>query len=902
MIRFGIAQRSRRAGVGGMARRPVIVVTAVLGLLANPMVALANPAHHDNGTRVLRAPYVHGPTRPAIQGRVEVPSLRTEYSDTYQLPNGQLQAVVSAGPVNYQRSDGSFVPIDDSLKPSPAAGYAFENAAGPFQAEFPTSLATLPVTISAGTRWLSFGLDGASPGAGSATNSGDHVTYRNALPNVSLDEQTTNTGIKESIVLAAAPSTPISFDVAASQGLTLALGDDGSIDATDNGHQTFSIPAPTMSDANGTTSSNVRYTLRQNATGWTLTLNPDPSWLGAAGRAWPVTIDPTVGISSSLYCTLAAATPTTSSCNGSTVSVGYATTGATGPDHAYLNFAGLTSSVPSNSVVLRADLQLTINGTTSTSTTPLDLYRAKRNVTSGATWNKYDGSNNWQAAGGTGTNDIDTTTTAYSTAAGDHVASVGASSSGTIDFYPQKLVQDWVRGSDPTGVANQGLLLKETSDTVHNVISFYGTGTNQPTLTVYYLSSQSGDQSYYPTLDQPLTDRDSSSVNLASGNFLVTDHDIDVAGVGQNFDVDRYYNSRQALYQSLAPGWAMSYMQLLTIQTNGNVVYQAPSGWELPFALNTDGTYQTPPGMSATLTKVSGTVYTLTDNQTQTVNTYTYQTTGNYALTKSADRNGNAITYTLNTSGLPSSATDTQGRSYAFGYTSGLLTSITDTNGPSTRVWGYSYTSGMLTSYTDPDSNTTQYGYTGANLTSITDPNLNVTQIAYTNSQATSITYGFGTSDAAATTVSYNPGTGCTVPCTIVTKKHNAAATSYNTTYLLNNMDEATKVTDALGHNRSTTYDPNANVNTFNGDTTSTLFTITRDLTTQNVMSVQAPTEVPAAAIQAYKTASVTTREPASPAVRTCRTPAQTAQATSPVTATTTMATTPAPRCHPPSP
>ncbi len=84
--------------------------------------------------------------------RVEVAGLRTKYSRTYRTAEGDLEAVVSAGPVNYQDQRGAWQPIDDTLVPSAASGYAWQNRADGYRVLLPADLGGAPVRTSAAAR------------------------------------------------------------------------------------------------------------------------------------------------------------------------------------------------------------------------------------------------------------------------------------------------------------------------------------------------------------------------------------------------------------------------------------------------------------------------------------------------------------------------------------------------------------------------------------------------------------------------------------------------------------------------------------------------------------------------------------------------------------------------------
>jgi hypothetical protein len=85
------------------------------------------------------------------------------------------------------------------------------------------------------------------------------------------------------------------------------------------------------------------------------------------------------------------------------------------------------SSIASNATISSAILSLWVASSTATQTGYVGVYRCKRAWTqANATWNKYDGTNAWQTAGGTGTNDYDstewgTTSVAYNIADGTEV-------------------------------------------------------------------------------------------------------------------------------------------------------------------------------------------------------------------------------------------------------------------------------------------------------------------------------------------------------------------------------------------------------------------------------------------------------------------------------------------------
>ncbi len=79
----------------------------------------------------------------------------------------------------------------------------------------------------------------------------------------------------------------------------------------------------------------------------------------------------------------------------------------------------------------------------------------------------------------------------------------------------------------------------------HNWVSRFAsteTGANAPRASVLWVP-RLGQQSFDTVLSDSISDRTSVGVNVANGNLLVRTTDVQVAGTGQDLDVDRTYNS-----------------------------------------------------------------------------------------------------------------------------------------------------------------------------------------------------------------------------------------------------------------------------------------------------------------------------------------------------------------------
>ncbi len=409
----------------------------------------------------------------ASQGQVEVVSARTRTSRTYKTASG-YRTEVFEGPINYRDAHGAWQAIDNTLIPappggpfSPAAGYSYTNSRSDVSIHLPSDIGNNQVVLSAGSKWVSFGLEGVSA---QGSIRGDTETFKSARLGLAVSYQSLNSGLKETLTLAG-PASPHSFTyhLSESAGLIASLDGSGAVTVVDGlGRTVFLIAPPLMYDSSPTpaeTSSAVAYTLTPAATGQNLALVADPAWLATPGRQWPVVIDPTVTYTgTSQDCWMKQSAPNYNYCGQSHLNVGN-----TSVERALLQFA---VNIPSNSTVQSADMALYLR-TAMTNSATLNLHQLTQAWTMGATWSKYDGTNPWTTAGGTFASTISAST------------SVGTAT-GWYHWYPTQLVQGWVSGS----MINDGMLLKAASEGGAAEASFKSTETSDsalwPYLTITY--------------------------------------------------------------------------------------------------------------------------------------------------------------------------------------------------------------------------------------------------------------------------------------------------------------------------------------------------------------------------------------------------------------------------------
>ncbi|MGH3083712.1 MAG: RHS repeat-associated core domain-containing protein, partial [Gaiellaceae bacterium] len=670
--------------------------------------------------------------------------------------------------------------------------------------------------------WVSYALAGAR---GTGAVAGSAKTYREALPATDLRLRALADGVKEELVLRN-PSAPerFAYTLETSSGISARLNAEGGVDFVDPAGRTrFAFAAPLVEDSAGTPASrrSLRYGLVRTGSRYILTLALDRGWLRSPARTWPVVVDPSLIVTASRDCFITGGSAAnTSFCRDTMLNVGWDGQKAS---RALLYFPvqeNLTDA--RGAIVLNAEMRLHLNSKTSSNTATLSAHRVTNEWFSDATWINRDGFTPipWTSPGGD-----------FEAAPAAKLEAVGGSL-GWQSFSPTNLVQDWIDGS----ATNSGVLVKQEDENVVNVLSFgskYDLGFNYPEVRFTY-HWRTGLRPFYTLESEQLSGRQALHVNPTSGNLVVQASDLKIAGTGLDLGVERYYNSLSAAKsefggREFGSSWILGtgvdvYLRFFA---DGTVGYYAPSGFATRFLRNDDGTYRSPNGIAATLTRDPGTgTYTLiahADGSRQN-----FRADG--MLASLEDANGNEIEFSY----VPSNwihvtngwkltqIRDTQGRITTFTYNDAIerLTKITD---PSGRSYQYGYNgAGQLTSYTDPASKVTAYAYNGAGLLSrITDPKQNQTRFTYdADNRVLSVKRVTNNSTGAGPTTTYRYGPDPTDPtlcddpawigCTQTTDPNGNRTKYYFDPYRL-----VRKVKDALGNNVLVTYTPDLSLQTY---------------------------------------------------------------------------------------
>ncbi|MDT8910042.1 RHS repeat-associated core domain-containing protein [Amycolatopsis sp. PS_44_ISF1] len=312
----------------------------------------------------------------------------------------------------------------------------------------------------------------------------------------------------------------------------------------------------------------------------------------------------------------------------------------------------------------------------------------------------------------------------------------------------------------------------------------------------------------------PISDKVSASVDVGTGNLLLTSSDLALPGIQGDLQLGLTYNSLRLGPGAALPdgsagaGWAMRVGQdtKVILNSDNSVLYLAPEGREGLFQPAGGTAYQAPAGFKVTMVKTAS-GWTITDHDTNAVSTF--DSTGRLVSIK--DRNTQASTFTY-TSGKLTQVTSTRGGAGARTANltwSGSLATISQTGDDGTaRSVSYTYTAGKLTKITDPTSKSTQFGYdaTTGDLTTITNGAGKQTAIQYdTSHRVRKVTQENPDGGAATRFTYYSAGE------TLVASPNNTEATPSNgpqTDYFLNAQELVTSVADPLGRGRATTYSP----------------------------------------------------------------------------------------------
>lgn len=217
-------------------------------------------------------------------------------------------------------------------------------------------------------------------------------------------------------------------------------------------------------------------------------------------------------------------------------------------------------------------------------------------------------------------------------------------------------------------------------------------------------------------------------VNVASGNLLIREHDVQLESTGLDVEITRFYNSLSPRDGVLGGGWGLATGTDLRLKvlSDGSAVLFGPTGYAETFARQPNGSFARAPGVPGTLVRNGDGTYTLKlDDVNETL---TFPGSGGPTVRASEDDVRHALSYDVD--GKLAFITDPDGRRSWFEYSpTGLLSTIREPGGAAHTY--LPHPSGKLASYTDPSGRRSEFDYSGGQLVRIKDRRGNETRFTY---------------------------------------------------------------------------------------------------------------------------------------------------------------------------
>jgi RHS repeat-associated protein len=694
---------------------------------------------------------------------------------------------------------------------------------------------------------VSLSLAGAASVAGTAA--GSSVTYRGVMPSTDVTATATGTGISESLILHSADVATAWVFPLKLTGLTASLHS-GSVDLKDGAGKVVWVIAPAVARSGPAAaagsgrakaavqaSSELAYRLVTDDGGPALEMTLSKSWLDAKGRAFPVVVDPTVypGAWGSSYTLDYNGTPQSQDNEDAEyLPSGTATfSGDTYQSYDYLAFDGdLEDQMPGAQITSASLYLFDVWAGQCSSPITVDADQVTQSWSPsdsltypGPSYKTEDGS--W-------------TGTAPSDACSDDAPEPGLGGWIGLNFNSAgvALLNDW---TTETGPADDGFALVSSQTNAAQGTEFDSSnetdvpssdggdcsGSCNPFLEVNY-TVNSGPVPNGTSLSFPVSDRASLSVNVGTGNALLTTSDITLPE-SSPLTLGMAYNSLLAgagvTGDTGAYGWTTEQGSDVSLYqaSDGSMTFIGPDGTTGTFTPASGGGYTSPPVFPAILAESSGstcggTGWTLTWHDTGEV--MCFNSTG--AITSEADRDGNTTSFTYNSDGKETSVTYTPEGASAPTETvnalrsssGGDLTGYTESGGSAgtkTVTYNLDSSTGNLSSIVQPDGTTISFGYDSSNdLTSITNGDNVTTTLTYnSNHQVTAVSQPYGSGGGTATTrLSYVSPTETQV-ATPNTDQSEPVASVPNITYTIDPATSlVTNVVNQAGNTESTTYTP----------------------------------------------------------------------------------------------
>ncbi len=268
----------------------------------------------------------------------ELEDRREENVKHFRLDNGSYEAVVYSNAVHRRDANGVWRDINNNLSaksigsksvlstsdgravfgddyPSVTLsenGYSLEMSYFGAPSELPKNITAIDTVIN--TKTYTATVDNAAVRTenavystieeAAAVDNRSSVVYSAVNDNTSIEYILNGNDLKENIIVNGRADSYEYVFLLKLSGLSASLDENGVILITDtaNGDVKYTIPAPYMYDAEGERSYAAEYELASVKAGlYLIKLTADNTWINAEGRAFPVTIDPSVDVSDYVF-------------------------------------------------------------------------------------------------------------------------------------------------------------------------------------------------------------------------------------------------------------------------------------------------------------------------------------------------------------------------------------------------------------------------------------------------------------------------------------------------------------------------------------------------------------------------------------------------------------------------
>jgi RHS repeat-associated protein len=305
------------------------------------------------------------------------------------------------------------------------------------------------------------------------------------------------------------------------------------------------------------------------------------------------------------------------------------------------------------------------------------------------------------------------------------------------------------------------------------------------------------------------------SVDVGSGNALLTDQLITLPGVTADVPISLSFNSSvvgssvpSAVTGSAGSGWSITgFDQRLIANSDGSITYYGPAGLTGVFTSNGAGGFVPPVQFRADLATVAGGGWKLTQHASGEVLTFTVA--GRLSTIK--DRNANTTTFTYSGS-LPASVVTSRGpnppRILTVTTSVGRITELSQTDGSAARMVSLSYGSGGELSVTDLAGGLTAFSDPASGGWTITNPAGATTTLSYTSGKVSQVQQSNAAGAGTSTTRLTYPSTTQTLVADPTTNQSQSVGSVPHTTYNLTTTGSqlVASTTDPDGHTRSRLY------------------------------------------------------------------------------------------------